>query len=108
MSVQSKVGLFAFGMIAGAALGLLFAPEAGEDMRENLSTAVRKGVERATEQAQNGCSGRKMWPARHKAERATIWNRRGTFWIGRRAHCPRPFRCNCTTNWRGKMRHNAT
>ncbi|HEV2304408.1 MAG TPA: YtxH domain-containing protein [Candidatus Acidoferrales bacterium] len=50
MSVQSKVGLFAFGMIAGATLGLLFAPEAGEEMRENLSTAVRKGVERATEQ----------------------------------------------------------
>jgi gas vesicle protein len=50
MSARSKVGLFAFGMIAGATLGLLFAPEAGEDMRENLSNAVRKGVERATEQ----------------------------------------------------------
>jgi gas vesicle protein len=50
MSSWSKVGMFTLGMTAGAALGLLFAPEAGEDMRENLSTAVRKGVERATEQ----------------------------------------------------------
>jgi gas vesicle protein len=50
MTVWSKLGMFSLGVSVGAALGLLFAPEAGEEMREDLSKAVRKGVERVSEE----------------------------------------------------------
>src|SRR6185437_636071 len=50
MSGLSKIGLFSLGVTAGAVLGLLLAPETGEDARAYLSRAVRRGVERAAEE----------------------------------------------------------
>jgi len=50
MSGLSKLGVFSLGVTAGAVLGLLLAPETGEDARAYLSRAVRRGVERAAEE----------------------------------------------------------
>ncbi|HEU5411869.1 MAG TPA: YtxH domain-containing protein [Candidatus Acidoferrales bacterium] len=50
MSGLSKIGVFSLGLTAGAVLGLLLAPETGEDARAYLSRAVRRGVERAAEE----------------------------------------------------------
>lgn len=50
MSGWSKLGVFSLGITAGAVLGLLLAPETGEDARAYLSRAVRRGVERAAEE----------------------------------------------------------
>lgn len=50
MTRWSKLGVFSLGVTAGAVLGLLLAPETGEEAREYLSRAVRRGVERAAEE----------------------------------------------------------
>jgi gas vesicle protein len=45
---------FVAGAVAGAALALLFAPAAGDEMRQVLGERAREGRERATEAAQKG------------------------------------------------------
>lgn len=50
MSGWSKLGVLSLGITTGAVLGLLLAPETGEDARAFLSRAVRRGVERAAEE----------------------------------------------------------
>ena len=50
MSGWSKIGVFSLGITTGAVLGLLLAPETGEDARAYLSRALRRGVERAAEE----------------------------------------------------------
>jgi gas vesicle protein len=41
------VSAFAIGLGAGAAIGILFAPQSGEDTREYLSNAAQDGVDEA-------------------------------------------------------------
>lgn len=50
MSGWTKLGVFSLGITTGAVLGLLLAPETGEDARAYLSRAVLRGVERAADE----------------------------------------------------------
>ncbi len=45
---------FVAGAVAGAAVALLFAPAAGDEMRQVLGERAREGRERASEAAQKG------------------------------------------------------
>jgi gas vesicle protein len=45
---------FALGMIAGAAVALLYAPAVGADTRRYLGTRARDGADRAAEAARHG------------------------------------------------------
>ena len=45
----TQVACFAFGVVVGAAVALLFAPKSGRELREDIADATRKGVDRARE-----------------------------------------------------------
>jgi gas vesicle protein len=55
-SVSGGTLLLAFvaGAVAGAAVALLFAPAAGDEMRQVIGERAREGRERASEAAQKG------------------------------------------------------
>jgi gas vesicle protein len=46
------IGVFAVGIAVGTALGVLFAPQSGEDTRESIADTARSGVDGAAAQGQ--------------------------------------------------------
>ncbi|UKT62589.1 YtxH domain-containing protein [Pedobacter mucosus] len=54
-SSKIVIALFA-GVAAGAALGILFAPEPGEDTRDNLSRSIKKITDKVKDFADNELS----------------------------------------------------
>jgi len=51
-SVSTKLTFFLVGAGIGAVLALLFAPKSGEELRNDIADATRKGVDRSREAAQ--------------------------------------------------------
>src|SRR5713226_4373651 len=51
-SVSTKLTFFLVGAGIGAVLALLFAPKSGEELRNDIADATRKGVDRSKEAAQ--------------------------------------------------------
>lgn len=51
-SVSSKLTYLLIGGGIGAILALLFAPKSGQELREDIAEATRKGVDRSREAAQ--------------------------------------------------------
>ena len=47
--MSTQLTCFAIGATLGAVVALLFAPKSGRELREDLSDATRKGVDRARE-----------------------------------------------------------
>jgi gas vesicle protein len=41
------ISLFALGIAVGAAVGILFAPKSGEDLRQDIADGVQEGFDRA-------------------------------------------------------------
>jgi hypothetical protein len=46
----SGLGLFAFGVLVGAGLGVLFAPKPGAETRTQMSEAIRNRTQRAADE----------------------------------------------------------
>lgn len=44
---------FMFGAVLGAGVALLLAPKSGEDLRDDLTTQVREGIEQGKDIARN-------------------------------------------------------
>ena len=51
-SISSKLTYLLIGGGIGAVLALLFAPKSGQELREDIAEATRKGVDRSREAAQ--------------------------------------------------------
>src|SRR5229473_4914957 len=51
-SVSTKLTFFLVGAGIGAVLALLFAPKSGEELRNDIADATRKGIDRSKEAAQ--------------------------------------------------------
>src|SRR5712691_8533127 len=51
-SVSTKLTFFLVGAGIGAVLALLFAPKSGEELRNDIADATRKGIDRSREAAQ--------------------------------------------------------
>ena len=51
-NVGSKVTYFLVGLGVGAMVGILFAPKSGEELRNDIADATRKGLDRSKEAAQ--------------------------------------------------------
>jgi gas vesicle protein len=51
-SVSTKLMFFLVGAGIGAVLALLFAPKSGEELRNDIADATRKGIDRSKEAAQ--------------------------------------------------------
>jgi gas vesicle protein len=51
-SISSKLTFLLIGGGIGAILALLFAPKSGQELREDIAEATRKGVDRSREAAQ--------------------------------------------------------
>jgi gas vesicle protein len=51
-SVSTKLTFFLVGAGIGAVLALLFAPKSGEELRNDIADATRKGIDRTKETAQ--------------------------------------------------------
>ena len=52
MKTLGYIGAFLGGAIAGTALGLIFAPEKGEDTRSKIAGAVRRFLQEARHQVE--------------------------------------------------------
>jgi hypothetical protein len=50
--VLGVAGIFALGVVVGAALGLLAAPKPGRELREDLRHRLGRAAERAREEAE--------------------------------------------------------
>jgi gas vesicle protein len=42
------ISLFALGVAVGAAVGILFAPKSGEELREDIAEGVQDGLDKAS------------------------------------------------------------
>ena len=51
-SVSTKLTFFLVGAGIGAVLALLFAPKSGEELRNDIADATRKGIDRSREAAE--------------------------------------------------------
>src|SRR5712691_13365845 len=51
-SVSTKLTFFLVGAGVGAVLALLFAPKSGEELRNDIADATRKGIDKSREAAQ--------------------------------------------------------
>lgn len=49
---RASISVFAVGVAAGAALGLLFAPRSGEETREFIADTAREGLDGVVAQGQ--------------------------------------------------------
>ncbi len=50
----SRIGFFVCGALAGAAIGLLFAPKSGRESRKFIAEQARQGKDYVTEKARQG------------------------------------------------------
>src|SRR5205807_5069253 len=51
-NISTKLTFFLVGAGIGAVLALLFAPKSGEELRNDIADATRKGIDRSKEAAQ--------------------------------------------------------
>ena len=51
-SISTKLTFFLVGAGIGAVLALLFAPKSGEELRNDIADATRKGIDKSKEAAQ--------------------------------------------------------
>ena len=52
--VAPAIGFFAVGILAGVGLGMLFAPKAGYELREDLTEQMKTAVNKVSKDASNG------------------------------------------------------
>ncbi len=70
-NISTRLTYFLVGAGIGAVLALLFAPKSGEELRNDIADATRKGIDKSKEAARNWAPRRPNTTTRRDRKRAS-------------------------------------